>query len=76
MKIIKAIQFVDTPENVCEISDLVGGTIKVDYKNVDFPIMTLEDDRLVFIDDYIVKTDDGTVLVCSPDLFKYILEVI
>lgn len=70
--IIEAIQFKDTADRICEISEFVGRDIRVNYEDKNNPyilIETLEGVMKASVDDYIVKGVHGEFYPCKPDIF-------
>ncbi len=70
---IEAVQFVDTPERVCEIAEFVGGDLQVSYEDKDnpyIPIETLEGTMKASVGDYIIKGVKGEFYPCKPDIFE------
>ena len=57
--VIEAIQFIDTPERLEELSKFIDNQpLRVDYKNPNKPVLklqTLEGERLAGVGDYIIK---------------------
>lgn len=69
---IEAVQFIDTPERICEIVAFVGGDRRVNYEDKDnpfIPIETLEGTMKANVGDYIIKGVKGEVYPCKPDIF-------
>lgn len=70
---IEAIQFLDTPERVCEIAEFMGGDLRVNYEDKDnpfIPIETLEGTMKASVGDYIIKGVKGEFYPCKPDIFE------
>lgn len=70
---IEAIQFEDTPERICEISEFVGKDIHVNYNEPEHPyiaIETLEGTMKANVGDYIIKGVKGEFYPCKPDIFE------
>lgn len=70
--IIEAIQFEDTAERICELSEFMGGA-RVNYEdknNPYIPIETLEGTMRASIGDYIIKGVNGEFYPCKPDIFE------
>lgn len=70
---IEAVQFIDTPERVCEIAEFMGGDLRVNYEDKDnpyIPIETLEGTMKASVGDYIIKGVKGEFYPCKPDIFK------
>ena len=76
--VIEAIQFIDTPERLEELSNFIDNQLlRVDYKNPDKPVLklqTLEGERLASVGDYIIKGVKGEFYPCKPDIFEMIYE--
>ena len=69
---IEAVQFIDTPERICEIAKFVGGYLRVNYEDKDnpyIPIETLEGTMKASVGDYIIKGVNGEFYPCKPDIF-------
>lgn len=74
---IEAIQFIDTPERVCEISEFIGYDFRVNYEDKDNPyiiIGTLEGDMKANVGDYIIKGIKGEFYPCREDIFNQTYE--
>lgn len=70
---IEAVQFVDTPERICEIAEFMGGDLRVNYEDKDnpyIPIETLEGTMKASVGDYIIKGVKGEFYPCKPDIFE------
>lgn len=70
---IEAVQFIDTPERICEIAEFVGTDLSVNYEDKDnpyIPIETLEGTMKVSVGDYIIKGVKGEIYSCKPDIFE------
>lgn len=70
---IEAIQFLDTPERVCEIAEFMGGDLRVNYEDKDnpyIPIETPEGTMKASVGDYIIKGVKGEFYPCKPDIFE------
>lgn len=70
---IEAVQFVDTPERICEIAEFVGTDLRVNYEDKDnpyIPIETLEGTMKASVGDYIIKGVKGEVYPCREDIFN------
>lgn len=70
---IEAVQFLDTPERICEIAEFVGGDLRVNYEDKDnpyIPIETLEGTMKASVGDYIIKGVKGEFYPCKPDIFE------
>lgn len=76
--VIEAIQFIDTPERLEELSSFIDNQLlRVDYKNPDKPVLklqTLEGERLASVGDYIIKGVKGEFYPCKPDIFEMTYE--
>ncbi len=76
--VIEAIQFIDTPERLEELSNFIDNQLlRVDYKNPDKPVLklqTLEGERLASVGDYIIKGVKGEFYPCKPDIFEITYE--
>lgn len=76
--VIEAIQFIDTPERLEELSNFIDNQLlRVDYKNPDKPVLklqTLEGERLASVGDYIIKGVKGEFYPCKPDIFEMTYE--
>nr|WP_304651385.1 hypothetical protein [Bacteroides acidifaciens] len=70
---IEAVQFLDTPERVCEIAEFMGGDLRVNYEDKDnpyIPIETPEGTMKASVGDYIIKGVKGEFYPCKPDIFE------
>lgn len=69
--IIEAIQFEDTAERICELSEFMGGT-HINYEDINpyIPIETLEGTMRASVGDYIIKGVNGEFYPCKPDIFE------
>ena len=70
--IIEAIQFEDTAERICELSEFMG-EVRVNYEdknNPYIPIETLEGTMRASVGDYIIKGVNGEFYPCKPDIFE------
>lgn len=70
---IEAVQFIDTPERICEIAEFVGTDLRVNYEdkgNPYIPIETLEGTMKASVGDYIIKGVKGEIYPCKPDVFE------
>lgn len=70
---IEAVQFIDTPERICEIAEFVGTDLRVNYEDKDnpyIPIETLEGTMKASVGDYIVKGVKGEINPCREDIFN------
>lgn len=70
--IIEAIQFEDTAERICELSEFMEG-VYVNYEdknNPYVPIETLEGTMRASVGDYIIKGVNGEFYPCKPDIFE------
>lgn len=76
--VIEAIQFIDTPERLEELSIFIDNQLlRVDYKNPDKPVLklqTLEGERLASVGDYVIKGIKGEFYPCKPDIFEMTYE--
>ena len=76
--VIEAIQFIDTPERLEELSNFIDNQLlRVDYKNPDKPVLklqTLEGERLASVGDYTIKGVKGEFYPCKPDIFEITYE--
>lgn len=76
--VIEAIQFIDTPERLEELSNFIDNQLlRVDYKNPDKPVLklqTLEGERLASVGDYVIKGVKGEYYPCKPDIFEMTYE--
>ena len=70
--IIEAVQFVDTEESILKLSELGLDPIRVDYADLDNPVLkieTLEGMMIATEGDYIIKGVQGEFYPCKPDIF-------
>lgn len=70
--IIEAIQFEDTAERICELSEFMGeARINYEDKNNPYiPVETLEGTMRASVGDYIIKGVNGEFYPCKPDIFE------
>lgn len=71
--VIEAVQFVDTEESILELSELGLDPIRVDYADLDNPVLkieTLEGLMIAKTGDYIIKGVQGEFYPCKPEIFK------
>lgn len=76
---IKAVQFLDDPETLAELSKLGLDPVNVDYSVPNFPVLkihTLEGVMTVNVGDYIIKGVKGEFYPCKPDIFEKTYEEI
>ncbi len=76
--VIEAIQFIDTPERLEELSKFIDNQpLRVDYKNPNKPVLklqTLEGEHIASVGDYIIKGVKGEFYPCKPDIFEQTYE--
>lgn len=71
--VIEAVQFIDTEESILELSKLGLNPVRVDYADLDNPILkieTLEGLMVATEGDYIIKGVQGEFYPCKTDIFK------
>lgn len=71
--VIEAVQFLDTEESILELSELGLDPVRVDYADLDNPVLkieTLEGLMVATEGDYIIKGVQGEFYPCKPDIFK------
>ena len=71
--VIEAVQFVDTEESILKLSELGLDPVRVDYVDLDNPILkieTLEGLMIATEGDYIIKGVQGESYPCKPDIFE------
>ena len=72
--VIEAIQFIDTPERLEELSKFIDNQpLRVDYKNPNKPVLklqTLEGEHIASVGDIIIKGVKGEFYPCKPDIFE------
>jgi len=76
--VIEAIQFIDTPERLEELSKFIDNQpLRVDYKNPNKPVLKLqtEGEHIASIGDYIIKGVKGEFYPCKPDIFEMTYEL-
>ena len=72
---IEAIQFIDTPERLEELSRFGLEPVNVSYKgNPVLKIQTLEGEMTAQVGDYIIKGVQGEFYPCKPDIFEQTYE--
>nr|DAK45563.1 MAG TPA: PGDYG protein [Caudoviricetes sp.] len=70
--VIEAVQFVDTEESILKLSELGLDPVRIDYADLDNPILkieTLEGLMIATEGDYIIKGVQGEIYPCKPDIF-------
>lgn len=70
--VIEAVQFVDTDESILKLSELGLDPVRIDYADLDNPILkieTLEGMMIASEGDYIIKGVRGEFYPCKPDIF-------
>lgn len=70
--VIEAVQFVDTEESILKLSELGLDPVRIDYADLDNPILkieTLEGVMIATEGDYIIKGVQGEFYPCKPDIF-------
>lgn len=70
--VVDAVQFVDTEESILKLSELVLYPVRVDYADLDNPILkieTLEGTMIATEGDYIIKGVQGEYYPCKLDIF-------
>ena len=70
---IEAVQFIDTPERICEIAEFIDNDLRVNYEDKEspyIPLETLEGTMKVGVGDYIIKGVKGEFYPCKPDIFE------
>ena len=73
--VIEAILFTGTPENLADLSDFTGRTLRYDPNKHTLIIETLEGDMLAKEGDFIIKGVMGEFYPCKPGIFYRIYEV-
>ena len=71
--VIEAVQFVDTEESILKLSELGLDPVRIDYADLDNPILkieTLEGLMVATEGDYIIKGVQGEFYPCKPDIFE------
>lgn len=67
--VIEAVQFVDTEESILKLSELGLDPVRVDYADLDNPVLkieTLEGLMVATEGDYIIKGVQGEFYPCKP----------
>ena len=75
--VIEAVRFVDTEESILKLSELGLDSIRVDYDDLDNPVLkieTLEGLMIATEGDYIIKGVQGEFYPCKPDIFTQTYE--
>lgn len=70
--VVDAVQFVDTEESILKLSELGLYPVRVDYVDLDNPILkieTLEGTMIATEGDYIIKGVQGEYYPCKLDIF-------
>lgn len=76
---IEAVQFKDDSDTLCELSDLAGREIKVDYSDPSKPVLridTLEGTMTAQVGDWIIKGVKGELYPCKPHIFSATYETV
>ena len=71
--VIEAVKFTDTEESILELSELGLDPVRVDYADLDNPVLkieTLEGLMLATEGDYIIKGVQGELYACKPYIFE------
>lgn len=72
--VIEAIQFLDNPERLCELSEFITTQdLRVNYEDPENPVLkieTLEGVMNASVGDYIIKGVNGEYYPCKPDIFE------
>lgn len=74
---IEAVRFEDDPDVICDLSDLAGREITVDYGEPAKPVLridTLEGTMTAQVGDWIIKGVKGELYPCKPDIFAVTYE--
>lgn len=77
--VIEAVQFVDTEELILKLSELGLDPVRIDYADLDNPILkieTLEGVMVATEGDYIIKGVQGEFYPCKPAIFSETYEEI
>ena len=75
---VEAIQFKDNAEALSEISSFIEEDIKVNYEEPNNPILSISTPSgiaTLSVDDYIVKTEDGSIWNSPKDSFENDYEI-
>lgn len=70
--VVEAVQFVDTEESILKLSELGLDPVRIDYADLDNPILkieTLEGVMIATEGDYIIKGVQGEFYPCKPAFF-------
>ena len=70
---IEAIQFLDTHENLCDLSEFMPDPLVVDYAFPNDPLLnieTLEGVMSAKVGDWVIKGLKGEFYPCKPDIFE------
>lgn len=73
---MQAIQFLDTAENICDISQMLGKDVTVSYADPDEPVLIVsngEEETVLTIGMFLIKTDDGRIVVLNKELVHQIV---
>lgn len=72
--VIEAVQFLDNPERLCELSEFITTQdLRVNYEDPENPVLkieTLEGVMNASVEDYIIKGVNGEYYPCKPDIFE------
>lgn len=71
--VIEAVQFTDTGESILELLELGLDPVRVDYTDLDNPVLkieTLEGLMIATEGDYIIKGVQGEFYPCKPEIFE------
>lgn len=72
--VIEAVQFLDNPERLCELSEFITTQdLRVNYEDPENPVLkieTLEGVMNASVGYYIIKGVNGEYYPCKPDIFE------
>lgn len=77
--VVEAVQFADTEESILKLSELGLDPVRIDYADLDNPILkieTLEGVMIATEGDYIIKGAQGEFYPCNPAIFSETYEEI
>lgn len=73
VEVVEAIQFLDTPERLSELSDFIGREHTIDYKDKDNPILKIKNmptgTMVADVGDFIIKVAGENFRAAKPESF-------
>lgn len=73
VEVVEAMQFLDTPERLSELSDFIGREHTIDYRDKDNPILKIKNmptgTMVADVGDFIIKVAGGNFRAAKPESF-------